>query len=66
MCNGGAPATAAPVATDNSLWRFADDRRIGKMYKLGKAVQGGLCAGYRFGRGGVPVTLDAQGATTRG
>ena len=54
---GDTPETSALVATDTSLWWFEGYCRIGKMYKA-KAV---YVQAHCWGKGDVPVTLDAQG-----
>jgi hypothetical protein len=63
MCSGhgDTPATSALVATDSSLWWSDGYCRIGKMYKA-KAV---YVQAHCFGKGDVPVTLDAKGDRMR-
>jgi hypothetical protein len=59
---GDSARTSALVATDSSLWWFAGYCRIGKMYKLGKAV---YVQAHCAGKGDVPVTLDMRGDRLR-
>ena len=59
--HGGTAETSALVATDSSLWWFDGYCRIGKMYKA-KAV---YVQAHCFGKGDVPVTLDAKGDRMR-
>ena len=63
MCSGRGDTaeTSALVATDSSLWWFDGYCRIGKMYKA-KAV---YVQAHCFGKGDVPVTLDAKGDRMR-
>jgi len=58
---GETPETSALVATDTSLWWFDGYCRIGKMYKA-KAI---YVQAHCWGKGDVPVTLDAQGDRMR-
>jgi hypothetical protein len=58
---GDSAATSALVATDTSLWWFDGYCRIGKMYKARAVYVQAHC----FGKGDVPVTLDAHGDRMR-
>jgi len=58
---GDSGATSALVATDTSLWWFDGYCRIGKMYKARAVYVQAHC----FGKGDVPVTLDAHGDRLR-
>jgi hypothetical protein len=56
--HGGDTAETSPlVATDSSLWWFDGYCRIGKMYK----AQAVYVQAHCWGKGDVPVTLDAHG-----
>ena len=57
---GDSAATAALIATDNSLWWFDGYCRIGKMYKAKAVYVQAHCGGNDVG-----VTLDAQGNRMR-
>ena len=58
---GETPENSALVATNTSLWWFDGYCRIGKMYKA-KAV---YVQAHCWGKGDVPVTLDAHGDRMR-
>jgi hypothetical protein len=60
--SGDSAKTAPLVATDTTVSWFSGHCRIGKMYKAGHAV---YLQVHCFGKGDVPVTLDAYGDRMR-